>query len=184
MDSTTFLDWFTSNGGFINPLAELHQSDGSHLRVKPDGRSIDPVANESALKIIFCPHQLTISFLNARDSALLQCLKGKGFSQTIVLRLFLIEQYLLGTQSFWYPYIQCLPNPESKDGFHTPMWWEPDELAWLKGTNLGRAAAERKKGWQIEYHSALNILRDHKEQTAWETWTWLVKGRLKSDASL
>lgn len=174
MDLTTFLDWFTSNGGFINSLAKLHHSNGYRLRVKLDGQPIVPDEDESASKIIFCSHRLTISFLNARESMLLQCLKGKGFSQTIVLRLFLIEQYLLGKQSFWYPYIQCLPSPECRSELHTPMWWEPDELAWLKGTNLGRAAAERKKGWQHEYQSALKILRDHNERTAWERWTWLV----------
>ena len=184
MDSTLFLAWFLFNGGFVNPRAELHHSDGYHLRVKPDGGSIVPGEDESAAKIIFCPHALTISFLNARESILLQCLKGKGFSQTIVLRLFLIEQYLLGKQSFWYPYIQCLPSPENKHGFHTPMWWEPDELAWLRGTNLGRAAAERKKGWQNEFNSALKILKDHDEQTAWKMWTWFVLICVDSDTPL
>jgi hypothetical protein len=47
--------------------------------------------------------------------------------------LFLVEQRLKGRDSFWFPYIQLLPTETEMS---TPLWFNDEELAYLKGTNL------------------------------------------------
>jgi hypothetical protein len=53
-------------------------------------------------------------------------------------------------------YIRTLPSTHA---LLTPLHWSTSELALSRGTNLHHATLSRLTEWQVEYASALEILR-------------------------
>ena len=170
-----FKTWFKSNGGIlhlsIEPTCFPH---GKSLQVTRDVPPIEPGST-----IVKCPHAITISYANARISRELKPLietdAGSGSTnQIIVLRLFLVQQYLLERDSFWWPYIRSLPSPGYTSGLTTPMWYTDEDLKWIEGTNLAKAASSRKMAWRQEYEEAMGVLNQTNELPNPSTWTWFV----------
>lgn len=96
--------------------------------------------------------------------------------QVIALRLFLIEQYLLKQNSFWWPYIRTLPQPGDKHGLNAPLWEDAEDLKWLEGTNLGKAIPARKAIWKQEFDAFTERI-DPQDR---EPYTWFVWHPLRS----
>lgn len=80
----------------------------------------------------------------------------------VVGRFFLIQQYLLGDESLWAPYIHTLPQPaeaaaaadnSSADGL-LPCTWPPADLEFLRGTNAEIAVHEINATLDSEYAAA------------------------------
>ncbi len=138
--SSTIVDfetWFLTNGGYIHPSIELasSSSSGNLFRVMPENTV------PSASTIVSCPHSLALSWPSAHkfhypDVQLPLC------TQHVATRLFLMKQKLLKDQSPWWPYVKILPET-----FRTPLYYDFEDCAWIRGTNLGRARKVREDAW-------------------------------------
>ena len=168
----TFKEWFVAGGGYFHCDAEpVCSARGVFLRVKPESAPLD-----SGSMIVSCPHKLIFSFANIPSSSILSCTIlprwPNSIDRTVLTRLFLIEQYLLDKESFWWPYIQSLPQPDDEHAFNTPLWYEEEDFVWLHGTNLGKAALARKDVWEREFKEAMRCLNESGKQ---RSWTWYVE---------
>lgn len=170
-----FPTWFFAEGGYVHPFAEIKSDavDGQFLRVRP-GSPISPGST-----IVSCPRHLTMSYANALKFGISpggRRVEASSFAQTVAIRLFLMDQYLLGERSHWWPWMQSLPPPYQRNSFHTPLWYSENDIAWLQGTNLGNATSERKDTWRQEYQDATKLLfpkgLDDQQQ---KHWTWFVE---------
>lgn len=163
--SNDFETWFLANGGYLHPSIELaaSPSDGNFLRVKPS-RSI-----LSGSTIVSCPHNLALSWPSAHKFHFPD-VRLPPVTQHVATRFFLIKQRLLKEQSPWWPYIRMLP-----ESFNTPLYYNSEDLAWIRGTNLGRARKVREDAWRDEYDEAIKTLfpseTDNERKTV---WTWFV----------
>lgn len=132
-----FETWFLTNGGYIHPSIEIASSPscGNFLRVVPENTV------HSASTIVSCPHSLALSWPSAHrfhytDVQLPQC------TQHVATKLFLMKQKLLKDQSPWWPYMRTIPET-----FSTPLYYDSEDCAWIRGTNLGRAGKVRENAW-------------------------------------
>jgi hypothetical protein len=160
------LGWFYQNGGQIHENITLEQNSeyGCHFIAKSD---LD--GNTTACH---CPFGLTLSYLNClpnppdgvrslADTSVCRHLVGKVETNTIATFL-LAEERLKGNDSFWVEYINLLPKDSE---LFTPLWFEPDDLAWLKGTNLYSSPIEsetavglRKTMYKNAWQAGINAL--------------------------
>ena len=165
-----FESWFLTNGGYLHPSVEIASDDfaGNLVRVKQNH-----VLSAGSI-IVSCPHHLTISWpvinqLHFPDV-------HSKFTPHVATRLFLMKQRLLKAQSPWWPYINSLPS-----SFSTPLWYDENDLIWLRGTNLGNAKKIREEAWRQEYENAMQFLftpgSDSQQQ---HLWTWFVIDSLEA----
>ena len=114
--------------------------------------------------IVACPHHLSISVMDlewAKDPWP-EALKSHWMNQPEVLtRFFIMEQYLEKQESFWWPYIASLPQPDQPDQMNTPMWYDDSDLIWIKGTNLDGGRISRSTTWRKEYEESILLLRSY-----------------------
>jgi hypothetical protein len=153
--------WFEQNGGAVHENIKLKIDDeyGCHF-VSTSKLREDTVA-------CCCPFQLTLSYLNCLssppagirslvDSNISSKLVGKVESNVIATFL-LAEERLKGDTSFWAEYIKLLPR---ENDLATPLWFESDDLVWLRGTNLYSSAVS-------ESQTAVGLRRSMYEE-AWK----------------
>ena len=161
---TDFESWFLHQGGYLHPSVEI-ASDSAHgncVRVKPNH-----VLFPGSI-VVSCPHQLTISWpiisqYHCPDS-------HSPFTPHIATRLFLMKQRLLQVRSRSWPYIHSLPHT-----FSTPLWYDDNDLVWLRGTNLGNAKVIREEAWRQEYEEAMgSLFPDASKSEDKHLWTWFV----------
>lgn len=131
------VDWGLANGAKLHPSVEIYQDEltGLSFRVKPDAQE----SVEEYETIISIPSTITLSFTDAVGDK--SPFKNKEellarLEPHIIGRLMLMREYLQGKQSFWWPYIQALPQPSETDAWILPPFWPEDEVALLKGTNV------------------------------------------------
>ena len=159
-----FESWFLANGGYLHPSIEIASDDsmGNIVRVKENH-----VLLPGSI-VVSCPHHLTISWPIVNQHHFPDV--HSTFTPHIATRLFLMKQRLLQAPSPWWPYINSLPR-----SFSTPLWYDEDDLIWLRGTNLGNAKKIREEAWRQEYENALQSLFangiDHEQK---HLWTWFV----------
>ncbi|KAL8838261.1 MAG: hypothetical protein Q9176_005190 [Flavoplaca citrina] len=131
--------------------------------------------------IISCPHVLSLSSFNAQDSQnpftdqFGDDAAGEtaSLSNLNLLRFFLIEQYRLGSQSFWWPYIHTLPSPSAEYPFNTPMYYDDDDKKWLQGTSLAHSTRIIDQSWREEHAQGLRRLRNGNfDRYPWEIYKW------------
>ena len=158
-----FESWFLANGGYLHPSVEIACADhGNLVRVRQD-HVLFPGS-----MIVSCPHQLTISWPGVNHYHFPNVLSA--LTPHVATRLFLMKQCLLREQSPWWPYINSLPS-----SFSTPLWYDDNDLLWLRGTNLGNAKQVREEAWRQEYENAMRSLFANGfgvEQK--HLWTWFV----------
>lgn len=173
-------EWFERNGGYLDPIAEFvdETQNGIHVEARED---LELDEHTSGVRIGTCPLALSISYLNVLPESklpancLVRYIPGElttlhevvpGY---VLSRFVLIQQFLLEIESFWFPYIACLPQPDQ--GFNTPVYFSDEDLKWLQGTNLASAAEERLQLWVEEWRNARHHLRIHDEPNH-EKYTW------------
>jgi len=180
-----FEAWFREHGGRVHPSAEINITpQGNCLSVRPG----DIITPKSC--VINCPRNLIMFWAHAREprsimSKLISMYSTSSRGQTIATRLFLMGQYMLKEDSFWWPYISdCLPKPDPQHAFNTASYFDHEDLIWLRGTNLEKAMEGRRTMWHREYEEAMGLLfgeetleEPSKER---ERWTWLVKSETLS----
>ena len=169
-----FVSWFVANGGFLNQSIEILADDKEQhsMRVRP-GYTV-----HGSETVVSCPHALTFnyaSFDHSESGAKTSRIDRTNFSQDISLRLLLMEQYLLGEKSFWWPYINILPQPFQQEtaleimdkapsvvspnqNLHSPLFFGAEDMLWLEGTNLGVAAKLRAASWKKESEAAKDAM--------------------------
>ena len=162
MDNTLFkiqllTTWFRKHGGRLHPAVEIvdgRDSGGFHLRARR-GHEI-----QAGTTIIACPHSLTLSVLDleSADEPWPEEFKLQlKDSPEVLTRFFLIQQILMGPDSFWWPYINLLPSSLGPEPL-TPMYYDEADSAWIHGTNLDAARISRLKQWKEEYENAIELL--------------------------
>ncbi|ORX88619.1 SET domain-containing protein [Basidiobolus meristosporus CBS 931.73] len=128
-------EWAKTNNCYLEPLEIRLNEDG--FRAVYAKRDI-----QEEEKIGSIPGKLVISQETAR-TALPQYSDLPGH---VLLKVYLIHERLRGVDSFWQPYISVLPKT-----FSTPLWFNTEEYAVLKGTNLEFAAEEYKQKIDQEF---------------------------------
>lgn len=170
-----FTGWFLKAGGSLHPNVKIaFGSAGFGLR------TLDGSGLPSQSCVVSCPHTLAISWFHV--------IQGPGsffrrfgsqdhfshVNEAVIIRFFLVKQYLLKERSSWWPYIRCLPQPTVENHFNTPLWYEADDLVWIRGTNLEYALEVKKKKWREEYDEGMSLL-DWKHDDQPELWSWFVR---------
>ncbi|KAL8777928.1 MAG: hypothetical protein Q9213_007641 [Squamulea squamosa] len=172
-----FRKWFLDHGGFFGKHIELHYHDsrGLHLRTSQNTHLMSPS------NIVSCPHALSISSCNARedpnpfvnqfgDDA---AGDSSPLSNLNLLRFFLVEQYQLHSRSFWWPYLNTLPNPLADYPFDTPIYYDDDDSLWLQGTSLQHSTTKIEQTWRDEHAQGLRRLRHGNfDRYPWEIYKW------------
>ncbi|KAL8763269.1 MAG: hypothetical protein Q9184_000909 [Pyrenodesmia sp. 2 TL-2023] len=178
-----FREWFRKGGGRLEEHIELlydpHRN--FHLRVE-EGQKI-----QAGSCIVSCPHALTLSQFSVWEerSSTADSLPSSttetatSITNLSLLRFFLIEQYHLGKQSFWWPYINLLPDPCSKCPFDTPLYYDEDDLKWVRGTSLEHSRRSIEELWKDEYAQGLQTIRQSdRHRYTWSVFSDLMHSRL------
>lgn len=153
----TLVDWASAHGAALHPVVDVYNdpATGFSFRVKPE--SSTPLASWD--RVVSLPTSLSLSYLNAVSSA---AFHDELLSKTpahVVGRLFLAKQYLLGKGSFWWPYIQALPQPSDRDSWALPPFWPADDAELLEGTNVEVGLEKIRADVKKEYGDAAELLK-------------------------
>ncbi|TWU75705.1 hypothetical protein ED733_007533 [Metarhizium rileyi] len=164
---SNLVEWATSHGATLHASVEVYQDaqTGLSFRVKPSAKS----AVQPYESIVQLPTSLTLSYLNAvseratsPEDAFHQELLARARPH-VVGRLFLIKEYLKRDRSFWYPYIQSLPQPgaEHRARWALPPFWPDDEAELLEGTNAEVGIDKIREDVRRELREARELLREY-----------------------
>ncbi|ROT38286.1 SET domain-containing protein [Sodiomyces alkalinus F11] len=159
------ISWSKENGGNLSADVEVFYDSvtGHSFRVR-EGHSLIP-----GDAIVSCPLSITLSYLNTLDQDLTS--HGipspahrtgdplpreflKAVAPHVTARFFLMQQYLLGRASFWYPYIRTLPQPDNHSAWALPPFWTSDDIDLLEGTNAHVSLHEIKARLRSEHKHA------------------------------
>lgn len=163
--------WVRAGGGKLHGAVELYQDEhaGAAFRVR-QGSSLEP-----GDVIAETPLAKSLSYLNAvhghddsptashpvfrrpENSPPFPAAFLNGTSPHVVQRFFLVQQYLLGEESAWWPYVRSLPQPEQLAGL-LPAVWARDDVRCLGGTDLYDAVQGIKSALKKEYRQAMELL--------------------------
>ena len=163
------LSWSRSHAGsHIHPDLQVVYDDSQGYH----GRARKKLATPT---VITCPLKLTLSWLNLDHGQTavvrhiqspLQAVLNRVPNEVLSI-LVLVEQASLGENSFWHPYIDCLPPSEA---LTTPLYYTEEDLRWLEGTNVANATRERRQAWQEEWEAACSVLKDAGVDDSIYTW--------------
>lgn len=166
--------WVEEAGGCLHPSVEVYHdpvTKGS-FRVK-DGCTVNQ--GES---VVTLPISRSLSYLNAicghpdfpavthkhiqehtppRDGHWFPAEFLRETPPHVVGRFVLMQEYLRGRASAWWPYIRTLPQPEHVAGM-LPALWPADDLEFLVGTNAYVAVQEIKATLKKEHKQATKRL--------------------------
>jgi hypothetical protein len=129
--------------------------------------------------IVSCPHELTISWMNVISGSkafLDQFDLGNvdpAVNQVVIVRFFVMNEYLKQRDSFWWPYIRSLPQPSEIHLLGTPLWYSDCDRKWIRGTGLEKSASRTEQMWRQEYESAMHSLHPMARSSISE-WSWCV----------
>lgn len=168
-----FEDWFLANEGFIHSNVEIawDETYGVHMRVG-EGEELPPDS-----LVVSCPHNLTISWLNViqgSETFLSQFDLDEAYysvNQVVIVRFFILNEYLKREKSFWHPYLRSLPQPGDKHFSYTPMWYEVGDWPWIRGTDIERVALRTEEQWGKEYEHAMASLTPSAKAST-KDWSW------------
>ncbi|KAK4987279.1 hypothetical protein LTR50_004705 [Elasticomyces elasticus] len=169
-------EWFKANGGYLHPAVHLaeDESHGVHLRASE--------AVESGTHLITVPHSISLSYLNALvDEREVLCDERETIWKTLSQKLppevvgwfYLAHQYVHKQRSFWKPYLDTLPAPET--GIGTPFSFDDGDLRWLHGTDLYHSFERRKEVWEGHWKVGIDVIGKAgmaTEQFTWDLFVW------------
>ena len=173
MEEDMFEAWFLAHGGYINPNIEIAEDriTGRYMRVV-DGEDLG-----AGSLIVSCPHELTISWLNVikgSETFLSQFDLREGYhaiNPVVIVRFFVMNEYLKAEKSFWWAYIRSIPQPTEAQLLGTPLYYDDEDWVWLRGTNLEHAANKTERMWRKEYDEVMQSLIRIDGSLA-NSWSW------------
>ncbi|KAB2575457.1 Ribosomal lysine N-methyltransferase set10 [Lasiodiplodia theobromae] len=169
------VDWFVQHGGYVHPSLRFAQDAYGGVA----GFAAEDISNPptGGLHLMTCPLKLQLSHLQAPES-----IQGQ-LPEHVLRNIALIRETLLGEESLWAPYIECLPKSEQ---MNTPIFFSEEktqeainekrnDTAWLLGTNLDKAWRPRAEQWKEEWKNAVQLLKKQDvdvEGYTWELYKW------------
>ncbi|POR32960.1 Protein-lysine N-methyltransferase EFM1 [Tolypocladium paradoxum] len=158
----TLVSWASAHGAALHPAVDVFDDaqTGLSFRVKPSARTpLQPFE-----PVVRLPTSLTLSYLDALADE-----SPRRFSKAflakapphVVGRLFLAKEYLTGRDSFWWPYIQALPQPHEPESWALPPFWPAEEAELLEGTNVEVGIEKIRGDVKREWNEARELLRQH-----------------------
>ncbi|KMU76542.1 SET domain containing protein [Coccidioides immitis RMSCC 3703] len=94
----------------------------------------------------------------------LPAVKEKGASAFL-----LMDQYLLGDESFWAPYIRSLPEDSQLTRLE---YYSDEDLEWLEGTNLLKLRENMLIKLKTTYEVGLQMLKESPNKNT-KNYTWI-----------
>ncbi|KAK3376495.1 hypothetical protein B0T24DRAFT_618824 [Lasiosphaeria ovina] len=190
------VSWAQQHGAELHPSLEVYCDPVTKFSIRAKEKEQLP-AGEALLQPGFaafsCPFSITLSYLNALPSggsgtagsslgdslAVAVAAFPPRFMATVpphvIGRFFLMQQYLLGAESFWYPYIATLPQPEQPAAWALPAFWPDDDAAFLDGTNARVAVDEMQANARREFKQARKALKEDADMfPQWQEYTRLL----------
>jgi hypothetical protein len=178
------LEWAQQHGAELHPSLEIYHDEATKfsIRVKPScSDGLQP-----GFRAVTCPVSTPLSFLNALVDGPVN-ISSSSYQQTgafppafiaevpphVVGRFFLIKEYLKRKDSFWWPYIATLPQPEQISGWALPAFWPEDDIAYLDGTNAQFAIEEVQANVKREFKQARKCLKEASFPN-WQDYTQLL----------
>ena len=167
------LTWGKRHGAQLHESVEVFHDDVAKFSLK-----IRESAGQGGLQpgsaAVTCPASLTLSFVNAviggplppdvstdlPSNPLFPSAFMDSLPPHVIGRFFLMQQYLLGKDSFWWPYIRALPQPEHLASWALPASWPDDDIDFLEGTNAHVAIAEMQANLRREFKQARGLLKE------------------------
>lgn len=149
----TLVDWATSHGAVLHPSVDVYHDahTGLSLRALAPLRPYEPVVS--------LPTTLALSYLNALDRPRpLPDAFVAAAPPHVVGRIFLVFEFLGGRNSFWWPYIQALPQPREPQSWALAPFWPAEEAELLEGTNVEVGMDKIKDDVAREYSQARDLL--------------------------
>ncbi|KAG9256627.1 SET domain protein [Emericellopsis atlantica] len=165
-DIKALVDWSTDHGATLHPSVEVYDdpTTGFSFRVKPSSENPLPAWDQ----VVSLPTRLSLSYLDVIHAASSNPIFPAEFvSQTpphVIGRFFLAKQYLLGRDSFWWPYIQALPQPADEDSWCLPPFWPTDDAELLEGTNVEVGLEKIRADVRKEHAAAAALLKQHGDE--------------------
>lgn len=169
------LEWSREHGGTVSPALEVYKDDvtGYSMRVKPLSTGEAGITIKSGEEVLRCPLNTSLSFLNAAtDGPIIPGSSKRAelrpafpprfmeIQPHVIGHFYLMKQYLLGKDSFWYPYISTLPRPDSISSWSLPPFWPDEDFGFLEGTNAAVAAQEIQANTKRDFKEARKILKE------------------------
>ncbi|KAG8164496.1 hypothetical protein KVR01_006414 [Diaporthe batatas] len=179
------LEWSRQHGGTIHPALEIYKDDvtGYSMRVKPSSTEETERLIKSGEEVLRCPLNTSLSFLNAATGRPIVAGSSKcaephpafpprfmEIQPHVIGHFYLMNQYLLGKDSFWYPYISTLPQPDSISSWSLPPFWPDEDFGFLEGTNAAVAAQEIQANTKRDFKEARRILKEEGFEN-WQDYT-------------
>jgi hypothetical protein len=179
------LEWSRAHGGTVHPALEVYKDDvtGFSMRVKASSTEEPDPTIKPGEEVLACPLGTSLSFLNATTDA--PILAGSPervephpafpprfmeIQPHVIAHFYLMKQYLLGKDSFWYPYISTLPQPDSISSWSLPPFWPDEDFEFLEGTNAAVAAQEIQVNAKRDFKEARKILKAEDFEN-WQDYT-------------
>lgn len=117
------------------------------------------------------PHTLALSYLNALVDDTYPVFKQRrqDFKVEAIGFFYLMAQYIAKERSFWKPYLDTLPPPDSD--FASPLWFDDEaDLLWIEGTDVLHTMLGRREIYEQYYHSGIRTLERAGVDVAPYTW--------------
>jgi hypothetical protein len=158
------LAWAKENGTEVGAVSiESSEESGLLLRATQD---ISPGS-----KIVSCSYSTMLSYLNVVSIPLsapgafpIEFVNNLEVDDpNIIGHFFLVQQYLLGADSFWWPYIRLLPQPDQPEKLGIPILWSNEDQQFLAGTNAEPPIKQRRQMWQQEWEKGVSLLHSYNE---------------------
>ncbi|KAH6711140.1 hypothetical protein BKA61DRAFT_488877 [Leptodontidium sp. MPI-SDFR-AT-0119] len=176
--------WAQEHGTTLDPNVEIYHDPITGLSFRAL-QNITP-----GTKLVQCSFQTTLSYLNTIEASpsfqshshsppfpqqFIDTLKVDD--PNIIGHFFLIQQYLLGAQSFWWHYIRLLPQPDAPETLGLPVWWPGVDQKFLDGTNAEPPIKKRRALWEEEWKQGIALLKstddfEDSEQYTYHLYQW------------
>ncbi|KAK4101220.1 SET domain-containing protein [Parathielavia hyrcaniae] len=177
------LKWAQLRGAELHPSLEIYHDERTKFSIRVKDSCNHGL--QSGFRAVSCPVSTTLSFLNALADGPIEI--SSSYSHTgafphtfmqkvppyVVGRFFLIHEYLKRKDSFWWPYIATLPQPEQINAWALPAFWPEDDIAHLEGTNAHFAIEEVQANVKQEFKQARKILKGA-EFPNWQDYAQLL----------
>jgi|Transcript_20610 histone-lysine N-methyltransferase SETD3 len=160
-----FVQWLTENGGKFADCVELRSYD-DEVRGVHATRDLETeeILVEVPLKCL-----ITVEMGKATDvgRAVLEAELELDAPKHVFLMLFVLLDRR-DSSTFFAPYYDILPSTLS----NMPIFWQPDELEWLKGSYLLTQIEERKRAIKADYEAICGIWPSFIDVCTLEEFKW------------